>query len=125
MMTGFRPDPIGHAPGDRLRHHCRRELATQDDRDLGIVEPDGLGVDRQEPEKGAVTEIHDGFDAGGDEDRRRPERPLRGPAGTRPRGRRMSLPGRRAIDIGQPHHDEQRQYANRADEKIGQRIAGA
>src|SRR5262249_755569 len=65
------PQSIGEASADRLCHHGRRELAAQDDCDLGVVEPYSLGVDRQEAEESAVPKIHDRLDAGGDQDRRR------------------------------------------------------
>jgi hypothetical protein len=41
---------------------------------IGVAEPDNLGVDRQEAES-AVAKVHNGFDAGGDEDRRRRDEP--------------------------------------------------
>src|SRR5215472_3081723 len=69
---GYAPDAIRHAAGDRLGHHGEGELRPEDNRDLRVVEPDFFGVDRQESEKGAITEIHDGLNAGRDENRRRP-----------------------------------------------------
>jgi hypothetical protein len=41
---------------------------------IGVAEPDNLGVDRQEAES-AVAKVHNGFDAGGDEDRGRRDEP--------------------------------------------------
>ena len=121
MMTAL-PDPIGHPSGDRFRHHGQSQLRAEHDRDLGIVEPDLPGVDRQEAEKGAVAEIHDRPDAGRDKDRRCPEHlgePLPEPA---VRAVKV-LVWRRGIDLGEQQHYEQRQHAERADQKIGQRKA--
>ena len=117
---------IGEPSAYRLRNHCGRELAAQDNRDLGVVEPDRLDVDRQEAEEGAVAEIHHGFDAGRDEDRRRGDdlcETLTELGHPGAQCGRLTLRG--AIDIGQPQHDEKRQHPDSPDQKVGHRIAGA
>src|SRR5438270_6869649 len=111
---------IGEPSAYRLRNHCGRELAAQDNRDLGVVEPDRLGVDRQEAEEGAVAEIHHGFDAGRDEDRRRGDdlcETLTELGHPGAQCGRLTLRG--AIDIGQPQHDEKRQHPDSPDQKVG------
>src|SRR5262249_21378667 len=70
---GYSPDAIRDASGYRLRHHGEGLLCAEDDRDLSVVEPYIFGVDRKESEKRPIAEVHDGLDAGRDEDRRRPQ----------------------------------------------------
>src|SRR5438445_2189671 len=121
----YSPHPIRYASGDRLRRHGYSQLRAEDDRDLGLVEPYLLGVDWQEAEKGAVAEVHDRFDARRDENRRR----LKHLSDTLPELRRsrcesLRLARRRAFDIRQQQHHDERQHAERADGEIGHRIAG-
>jgi hypothetical protein len=61
-MTGIRPTRSDARPVIGFATMGQGELRAEDDRDLG--------VDRQEAEKGAVAEVHEGFDAGRDENRR-------------------------------------------------------
>jgi hypothetical protein len=69
-MTGIRPTRSDARPVIGFATMGQGELRAEDDRDLGVVKPYVPGVDRQEAEKGAVAEVHEGFDAGRDENRR-------------------------------------------------------
>src|SRR6516165_3090624 len=121
---GYSPDAIRDASGYRLRHHGQDQLCAENDRDLGIVEPYIFGVDRQESEKRPVAEVHDGLDAGRDENRRRPQHLGETlPKFRRSRAESLSL-ARRPTGIGEQQHHKQGEHAERADEKISHRIAG-
>src|SRR5262249_17059025 len=73
MMTGIRPTRSETRPVIGFATMARTNCAPSTIRDLGIIEPYIFGVDRQESEKRPVAEVHDGLDAGRDEDRRRPQ----------------------------------------------------
>ncbi len=84
-----------------------------------------LGVDRQEAEKGAIADVHDGFDAGRDENRRCLKHLSDAlPKLRRSRGESLRFLRRRVIDLWQQQHDDKREHAERADREIGHRIAG-
>src|SRR5262249_4087683 len=121
---GYAPDAIRDASGYRLRHHGQDQLCAEDDRDLGIVEPNIFGVDRQESEKRPVAEVHDGLDAGRDEDRRRPQHLGETLPEFRPSCSETLSVAHRPIGIGEQQHHKQGEHAERADEKISHRIAG-
>ena len=68
VITAFRPNPSQKRRLIGLAHHCHRQLASHDDRDLGAVELGGLGRKAAVSRGRAVTKIHDSFNAGGNED---------------------------------------------------------